>query len=499
MAGSPPFLSLYRAHLLCTLTMTENMSNDSPTTKKRKANDGRATTVSHNVGGGLFSSWLGYFSGRRDDTTPTASSTCDGENLTQKIDTMMQIMSSMEKKLTTVSSLESRCANLEAKCSKLEYMLETKTNSIKEHVDCKFDKQNEYNSMLVRNQTWEYSPPVHSFEYWERFGYDGDTAEYLAEGSEGLKRVSEKMRRGEFPSNYPDGSQGIDLDWAEEDPILDDVASMKMRPHWREFSNALKQFTPAFGMLPDGCESYFILENIQLVGDVPFLLKNALMNKPFQKLSFVNRTDVGDNDGMSADSIMNIIESNKHLRKLTIGNNRIQLGHMEKICSAVRHGSIVELDLKNCFENGLGDAMIASLLTNGGLAKLQRLGLGSNGITSNGITLLANFLATNPPLHELYLGNNGLSGDCVVLLANALRSNTTLRILDLCSNIISDVGREGLRLLVHGDGNLNSIADSNHSCDVVLSQFDHWNDCQMKGNDGVWHEAPASFNRARKI
>jgi hypothetical protein len=53
--------------------------------------------------------------------------------------------------------------------------------------------------------------------------------------------------------------------------------------------------------------------------------------------------------------------------------------------------------------------------------------------------------------------------------------------------------------VVHGDGNLNSIADSNHSCDVVLSQFDHWNACEMKGNDGDWHEAPASFNRARKI
>jgi hypothetical protein len=59
------------------------MSNDSPT-KKRKANDGRSTVPDNSSNsGGFLSSWLSYFSGRRDGTTPTASSTCVGENLTQ--------------------------------------------------------------------------------------------------------------------------------------------------------------------------------------------------------------------------------------------------------------------------------------------------------------------------------------------------------------------------------------------------------------------------------
>ena len=78
------------------------------------------------------------------------------------------------------------------------------------------------------------------------------------------------------------------------------------------------------------------------------------MNKPFQTLSFVNKVGVEDNERMAINSIMGIMDSNEHLRKLTITNNRIQLGDMEKFCSAVRHGSIVELDLKNCFENGVG-------------------------------------------------------------------------------------------------------------------------------------------------
>ncbi len=477
------------------------MKDSSPSTKKRKANDGRATVSHHDGGGGggLFSSWLSYFSGRSGDgTSPTAQSTCGGENLTQKLDAMMQMMSRMEEKLTTVSSLERRCENLEAECSSLKTML----GSLKDHVDSKFDKQNEYNNMLVRNQSWKYSPPVRSFEHWEADGYDGDTAEYLAEGSEGLKRMSEKMRRGGFPSEYSDGRKGIDLHWAEEDPILDHDATLGIRLHWIEFAKALEQFTPAFGVLPDGSETYFTLENIQLAGDVPVLLKNALMNKPFQQLKFVNKADARHNEGMTINSIMDIVESNKHLRDLSIGNNRIELGHMEKICSAVCHRSIVKLDLYNCFENGLGDDMIRSLLTSGGLAKLERLGIATNGLDSSTITALANFVATNPPLQELDIDDNVLGDNDAQALANALRSNTTLRILGLHSNAISAAGKELFHLVVHGDGNLNSIADSNHSCSVVGLKINCWNAYKFWKN-GAWQLTPrcerSRNNRARKI
>ena len=368
------------------LTMTENMSNDSPTKKKRKANDGRATVPgSSNGGGGLFSSWLGYFSGRRDEITPTASSaTCGGENLTQKIDRMEKMMIRMEERqlatvsnlfrieerqLMAVGSLESRCERLESKCSVLEHMLgDMREIQLRQH---------QYNIMLVKNQSWKYSAPVYSDEHWIN-EYDDDVAFYLSECSDCLKRFTEKMRLGEFPNDYGN-EKGIDLEWAEEDPILDPAVIRQMRPHWEEFAKALKQFTPAFGVLPDGCETYFILENIQLADIVPGMLRDALMNKPFQQLKFVNRTDVGDDEGMSVDAILDIVNSNKHLRKLTIGNNRIQPGHKEKICSAVLYGSLVELDLHNCFErngvNGLGDDMITSLLCTGGLAKLERLGL----------------------------------------------------------------------------------------------------------------------------
>jgi hypothetical protein len=373
-----------------------------------------------------------------------------------------------------------------------------------EQDDCKFDslaKHHEYNTMLVRNQSWEYSVPVHSGEHWIENGYNEDVARYLSESTDYLKDFTEAMRQGEFPNDYGNDNmkRGINLEWNEEDPILDYNVSLKMYPHWREFISALKQFTPVFGVLPDGCETYFELENIQLGFEAPKLLKDALMNKPFQKLSFINKTGVGDNEGISVDSIMDIVESNKHIRKLTIGNNHIEIGHIIKICAAVRYGSILELNLRNCFEHGLGDDIMTYLLTSGGLAKLEWLDLDSNGITSSEITLLANFLATNSVLKDLDLSNNGLSDDSVDLLANALRSNRSLRGLNLSGNAVSDAGREALRLVLQNDSNLNSIADSNHSCSVQGVGFDDcWNVYGFWEN-AIWQEKAESFNRARKI
>ena len=477
-------------HILCTLTMTENMSNDSPT-KKRKADDGRATVPdsSHSGGGGFLSSWLGYFYGRRHDTTPT---TCGGENLTHKMDRMEKIMIRMEEKLTTV---ERRCENLEADCSSLHDILFSKIKRDDSNIDS-LVRHHEYNNMLVKNQSWKYSAPVHSFEHWENNGYDEDIAQYLAENSECLKDSTEKLRQGEFP-DYSFGKKGIDLCWNEGDPILDRAARDIMIPHWAEFAMALMQFDPAFGVLPDGCETYFTIENVQLSINAARQLKLALMHKPFQSLSFVKK--VGDNEGMSVDSIMDIMESNKHLRRLSIGNNRIQQGNIAKIFSAVCRGSIVELDLRNCFEsNDLSDGMMASLLRSGG-SKLQKLGLASNRITSSTIALLADILATNPPLKELDLSNNGLSGDDYVdSLANALRSNTSLRSLQLDGNNISDAGKESLRLVLFNDSSLNSIADSNHSCSIPGAGFYAWNIDGFWKN-GTWHESHISFNRARKI
>ena len=220
------------------------MSNCSSPTKKRKANDGRAATGSaHDVstdntndGGGFFSSWFGYFSGRNDCSS---SGSLSNENLIQqslsKMDKMEQIMMRMEEKMTrmeekmaTVGSVESRCEQLEKKCSSLENILE----STKKHIDKKFDsldidlerkcgslgdrleakvdavykqadkslKHHEFNEMMLKNQSWEYSVQIPSeYDFIQR-NYTEDEAEYLAVNADNIKDYTVGFRRGEFTS-----------------------------------------------------------------------------------------------------------------------------------------------------------------------------------------------------------------------------------------------------------------------------------------------------------
>mmetsp|Transcript_18720 Transcript_18720/g.37757 ORF Transcript_18720/g.37757 Transcript_18720/m.37757 type:complete len:558 (+) Transcript_18720:46-1719(+) len=493
--------------------MNDNKSTNP--TKKRKASDGRATVDgSHNVntsntndGGSFLSSWFGYFSGQRDDASsgPPRNEQLIQQSLS-KMDKMEQIMIRMEEKLATVSSLESRCEQLEAKCSSLENILESTSQSTKGHmnrletkvdsVHVKLDRSlnfHEYNEMLVKNQVWGYSADIDTADNLVSNGYTDDEAEYVAETSEELRDITLQLRRGVFPEDsnqFDSEAEGISMEMPHDDPIFSEAANDELLPHWKEFAAALKQFTPAMNLLSDNCERFFTLSFVQLDHEAMLLIKDALIGKPFRTLSFTNN-DNGEDDpaGMSVDAIVDIVESNKHLRKLEIGRNRIGRDHIERLCSAVRTHALVELDLSNCFEPGNGDAMLTSLLTSGGL-KLEKLVMFSNNITSAVSTVLADFLASNPRLKELDLEEDNLNDSDVALIANALRSNTTLRTLRLIENNITKVGKESLRLVLYDESSLNAVADSNHICTVDLGwkAFDVYNS----------HEQ-GQINRCRKI
>ena len=167
---------------------------------------------------------------------------------------------------------------------------------------------------------------------------------------------------------------------------------------------------------------------------------------------------------MSVDAILDIVESNKHLQKL-VSWRSIGGQHIERLCSAVRNHPLVELELNRCFEPGIGDKMIASLLTIDDLM-LEELYMSRNGITSAVSNLLADFLATNPRLKKLELCGNNLNDSDAELIANALHSNRTLRDLNLCENSITKIGFDCFRRVLWDDSSLNAAADSNHICIV---------------------------------
>ena len=445
--------------------------------KKRKANDaGRATDA-------------------RD------MSTKNNNDLSQKMDTMMQIMMGMQEKLISV---ESRCEQLEAKCSSLESKLTAQVDTKMDSLHAKMDKtikHQEYNDMLARNQNWNYSALIHSIEYWMDGGYDLEEAEYLLQTSEYLKYLTKTIRRGEFTIE----NEGIDFELGADAPIFDWNVNDRLIPHWTEFAEALKQFNPVLGVLPDDCENFFGLHHAQLSIEARNLLKDALMETHFKGLFFTqDRSRRYGPGGMSVDSIFDIVDSNTQLRELDINGYFVDNIQITEICSSVhRHPSLLDLSLNSCFEDGLGDEMLDSLLKSSEF-KLQRLAIRFNGITSRGITLLSEFLATDPPLKWLELDGNDLGDNEAESLANALRRNTTLRRLDLSGNDITDVGKESLRLALYDDRSLNSVSDSNHSCYIVgiLLAF-YWNKsapwCEIRTWDVDDLRKETAMNRAQKI
>jgi hypothetical protein len=510
-------------------------NNDNPE-KKRKTNDGSATMSdgAHDVntsndGGGFLS----YISGRGDGASsgpPSDDQFIHQSLFHHQMERMEKIMMRMEEKLAHMSSLESRCEQLEAKCSSLEHKLETAAQSVKDHFDSKIEslhlhleqkcdslvnrletnvdsvhekvdkslKFHEYNKMLIKNQSWEYSAAVIEKDDWlfdtDYSEDEADEAEYLADTAEDLKQLTLKMRRGGFPHEnlHEREGMGIYFEMNDSDPPFSHAVNVELLPHWKEFAAALKQFSPAINLLPDDRKSFFSFYFVQLNRDAILLIKEALMNKPFTKLDFAHNNNGDDGrGGMSVDAIIDIVESNKHLRMLDISWNRIGNQHIERLCSAAHNHPLVELSLDDSFEPGIGDVMLTSLLTNDDL-KLEKLDMSSNNITSGVSTWLADFLATNPRLKELDLNENHLNDSDAVLIANALRTNTTLTRLDLVNNNITSVGAEAFRLVLCDESSLNSVADSNLSCTLRGSGLgnNRWN---MNYSEVV------DENRGRKI
>ena len=73
----------------------------------------------------------------------------------------------------------------------------------------------------------------------------------------------------------------------------------------------------------------------------------------------------------------------------------------------------------------------------------------------------------NPPLRELHLWENHFNDADAVLIASALKQNTNLRRLTLRWNNIHAPGTNALRNVIFDCLDLNTAANSNHTCSIV--------------------------------
>ena len=421
----------------------------------------------------------------------------DDLNIMAKLDRMEQLMLTLVEKQATVSSLESRCEQLEKKCSALENKLESSSQSLKDHIDRKLDSMHinlvnecsqgekrlkgevdslktraeqyhQYNSMLVKYQSWQYSATICKQSHWLSRGYTNDEAAHLVKAAKMLKDMTTKLRRGELPhdSDFEDCSKGkgINMNLFPGD-VYTQLSCVELLPHWKEFAAALAQCKPIIDLLPDEYDNFFVWGSYNLSDHIMMMIKDALIGKPFAVTNFIR--DVEDDSGWIVEHILAVAESNQQLQCLSMSHNIIRSEHIDRICSFVHnHAALEELDIFNSSfeETGIGNSLLRAFITSGEL-KLSVLSMCFNGISSDVSTSLADFIASNPMLEELNLLGNELNDSDAEVLANALRTNSTLQCLQLKGN--SDITESGMFLLrsaLFNTSSLNAVTDSNHCC-----------------------------------
>ena len=297
--------------------------------------------------------------------------------------------------------------------------------------------------MLLKSQKWEYSAT-----YPAEVGYP--ERNFLDQ----IKRETCNMRYGKGDGEVDVYGGGLDYDAA-------------FLPHWVEFADALAEHQHALKCLPKEAGSKFSLWSVELPLKIRNLLANALESTHFTSLH-LGSNNFG-RDGIKV--ALNYFENNPQLEKFRLYNNPINHeDDINQLCEIIKvHPAIKEIELDDCFDEEIdGDKILRSIMT-AGENKLKSIDLCSNEIATGESTFIADFLATNPILKKLVLENNQLDDKDAKSIAEALKHNTNLRFLDIAENVdITNSGWDALRKAEFDSTSLNSAADSNHTCHIVI-------------------------------
>ena len=138
-----------------------------------------------------------------------------------------------------------------------------------------------------------------------------------------------------------------------------------------------------------------------------------------------------------------------------------------KLCKIVKnHPSIKILALGNCKGMDVSGYEMLKTLMDAGKNKLSHIDLSNNDISTRGDTFISDFLAKSTILESLTLKGNQLDDQDAFKIVGALKNNENLRFLRLTDNSITKTGWTALRKAEFDDTNLNTAADSNHTCNI---------------------------------
>jgi Ran GTPase-activating protein (RanGAP) involved in mRNA processing and transport len=150
---------------------------------------------------------------------------------------------------------------------------------------------------------------------------------------------------------------------------------------------------------------------------------------------------------------------NKQCKHLRLGSNRITSIGVSILADALKNNNT--LQQLSLYDNDISDdsvyslAKVLSIKNN----KLNVLNLGNNRITNQGMKHLAQMIRTNRTLTDLYLQQNAISDEGVQILANAIENhNATIEYLSLESNkLLTDLSVDFLLQMIRNHRSLKRL------------------------------------------
>ena len=170
----------------------------------------------------------------------------------------------------------------------------------------------------------------------------------------------------------------------------------------------------------------------------------------------------GDQDGSC--SIPQIIQEGIYLQSISITNNIINSKVASNLSTVIaNHAHLKDVELSG---SGLGNNTtrnLSSILSSCHSICLEELFLNNINLQDRGITVISDFLASDPHLQALALNSNELNDNAAISFAASLSTNSRLRLLSLAENNFSDVACDAFATAIFDDSTLNALIDCNHT------------------------------------
>ena len=304
---------------------------------------------------------------------------------------------------------------------------------------------------------WAYSGKFIPRRHWLEKGHNEEYAYLMEALLNSFEQIIKELMTGTVGATIK-VEFDLQVDAGHVTADHDDV----LMPYWKELANSLVHWSEYHAGEETLEVSILCIETPDAVLDV---LRPAIMQSNANSLGFTG--DGTPKTWKLAEFIEDIVQTNHTVA--TVGFDSVILSNAEwkTICNAIRkrnaQSSIMDyFQLTECFVGGISPDMLDDILT----SKAAAIDLEMNEMSSRESLIIAEHLASNPPLDLLTLKGNRFDDTDAAFLANSLSSNTTLLGLHVDGNDIKEEGRISFLRAIWDVTSLASCIASNHTCQI---------------------------------